>query len=76
MSNHTTTPPMGNTPLPLAVVRQWMDANDENTPAAWAYVAGLITGVLLYRKDITEELCFLFAVAIQRGNMAGREVQS
>ena len=68
--NHTpNTPPRGNIPLPRAVVRQWNDAHTENTKESWAYVAGLLAGILIYRPDITEELMLLIGVATQRGVM-------
>lgn len=72
--NHTpNTPPRGNIPLPLAAVRQWNDAHTENTKESWAYVAGLLAGILIYRPDITEELVFLACISSQRGLMASKE---
>lgn len=68
--NHITTPPMGNISLPRALVLQWMEANDENTPTAWACVVGMVFGILIYRHDIAEELTFLFSIAMRRGLMA------
>ncbi|QTR52287.1 hypothetical protein [Thiothrix unzii] len=68
--NHTpNTPPAGNITLPRAVVRQWNDAHTENTKESWAYIAGLLAGILIYRPDITEELMLLIGVATQRGVM-------
>ncbi|WP_028490221.1 hypothetical protein [Thiothrix lacustris] len=73
MQNHTSKPPkMGNIPLPLAAVQQWIEADAENTPESWGYVSGLLSGILIYRPDISEELMFLHQIATQRGLMAAK----
>lgn len=74
MQNHTSKPPkMGNIPLPLAAVQQWIEADAENTPESWGYVSGLLSGILIYRPDIREELTFLVGIAAIRAGMASQK---
>ncbi|MBO0613692.1 hypothetical protein [Thiothrix fructosivorans] len=71
MLNTTSKPPkMGN--IPLAAVQQWIEADAENTPESWGYVSGLLSGILIFRPDISEELMFLHQIATQRGLMASQ----
>ena len=69
MLNTTSNPPkMGN--IPLAAVQQWIEADSEDTASSWNYVSGLLSGILIYRPDITEEVIFLVGIAAQRAHMA------
>ena len=58
--------------LPYAITLQWNDANTENTPASWHYVSGLLSGILIFREDIREELTFLVGIAAIRAHMAAK----
>ena len=71
MQNHTSNPPkMGNTSLPLPLAAQWAEADSEDTASSWNYVSGLLSGILIYRPDISEELTFLVGIAAIRAGMA------
>ena len=71
MANTIINPPkMGNTSLPLAAIQQWAEADAENNPESWGYVSGLLSGILIYRPDISEELTFLVGIAAIRAGMA------
>lgn len=73
MANTSINPPkMGNIPLPLAAVQQWIEADSEDTASSWHYVSGLLSGILIFRPDISEELMFLHSIATQRGLMAAK----
>lgn len=72
-NNSNSTPPAGNTPIPFAIVRQWEEADTEETSRGWAFVSGLIAGLILSRPH-DPDLLFLFVIADRRSQMAGREV--
>jgi hypothetical protein len=63
---------MGKIPLPLAIVREWKDANNEDSPTAWAFMVGFISATLAFRADIGVELSFLACVASHRQVMASK----
>lgn len=72
MQRNHNTPQTGSTPIPLAVVRQWLDSHEEDTQTGWHYVAGLLAGCMIYREDIGEELTFLHSIAAIRANMTAK----